>query len=219
MTKFLHSSRFPSFYLSQPISYHRYLSYQEVARNERKESILFLEHSPSLTGGVSAKAENLLVTEESLAERGVELVRIQRGGDFTAHEPGQIVGYPHIDLRQREIRLGDYLQKLTYSIRNAVLEIWNVELVENREAPGLYLADSPEKKMVSIGVLAKSYFTSFGFALNGVNDLSTFRLINPCGMSAGNMVSLSGLGKVKDWEKERLRFAGAFLFHLDKLLG
>ncbi len=100
-----------------------------------------------------------------------------------------------------------------------MLEIWNVELVENREAPGLYLADSPEKKMVSIGVLAKSYFTSFGFALNGVNDLSTFRLINPCGMSAGNMVSLAGLAKVKDWEREKLRFAGAFLFHLDGLLG
>jgi len=180
---------------------------------------LFLEHSPSLTGGVGAKAENLLVTEESLASVGVELIRIQRGGDFTAHEPGQIVGYPQIDLKKREIRLGDYLQAMTFAIRNAVLEIWKLELVENRNAPGLYLADAPDKKMVSMGVYAKSYFTSFGFALNGVNDLSTFRLINPCGISAGNMVSLKDLGKVKDWESEKIRFAGAFLFHLDGMLG
>jgi len=176
-----------------------------------------LEHYPCLTGGIGAKAENLLSDLESLQKAGISLVQIQRGGDYTAHEPGQIVGYLHIDLRQRNKQLGDFLSSFTISIRNACLEIWGLELVENRTAPGLYLKQTPEKKLVSIGVYAKSYFTSFGFALNGVNDLSTFRHIHPCGGLFSNVVNLSNCGLIKDWEKEKFRFMGAFQFHFDQL--
>lgn len=171
-----------------------------------------------MTGGSTAKAENLLTGKETLQEVGVGFFLLQRGGDYTAHEPGQIVGYPHIDLKKRDIRLGAYLAALTISIRNAVLEIWKVELVENRLSPGLYLKENPKKKLVSFGVYAKSHFTSFGFALNGVNTLETFQHIHPCGALSSDVVNLQILGKVKDWEMEKQRFMGAFLFHLDALL-
>ncbi|WP_246052247.1 lipoyl(octanoyl) transferase LipB [Leptospira idonii] len=194
------------------------MQFQEGARTERKESVLFLEHYPCLTGGLGAKAENLLATQETLKSRSIELIQINRGGDYTAHEPGQIVGYPHFDLKKRDKSLGTYLQALTIAVRNAILEIWKLEVEENRTSPGLYLKDFPDKKLVSMGVYAKSYFTSFGFALNGVNDLSTFQWIHPCGGLSSNMISLKRLGKVKDWEKEKLRFAGAMLFHLERLI-
>lgn len=218
MAKFLHSRLFSSYSISSRIPYDRYLRFQEKARNQRMESILFLEHNPCLTGGSTAKAENLLSKEETLSAAGVGLFLLQRGGDYTAHEPGQVVGYPHIDLKKRDIRLGDYLAALTISIRNAVLEIWNVELLENRESPGLYLKENPKKKLVSLGVYAKSHFTSFGFALNGINTLETFKHIHPCGALSSDVVSLQILGKVRDWEMEKQRFMGAFLFHLDALL-
>jgi len=170
-----------------------------------------------LTAGVGAKAENLLSSEETLKVEGIDLFLLKRGGDYTAHEPGQIVGYPHIDLKQRDVSLGDYLSSLTVAIRNATLEIWGVELIENRISPGLYLKENPIKKMVSLGVSAKSHFTSFGFALNGQNTLKTFQHIHPCGASASNLVNLSMLGKIQDWESEKRRFMGAFLFHFDGL--
>lgn len=201
--------------MTAPIVYDRYLTFQEKARFQRKESIIFLEHDPCLTGGLGAKAENLLLPVESLASKGVGLYSLQRGGDYTAHEPGQIVGYLHLDLKKRNKNLGEYLSFLSFAIRNALLEVWGIEVEENRSSPGLYLSEEPSKKLVSLGIYAKSYFTSFGFALNGINSLQTFQYINPCGGLSSNVVSLNGLQKVKDWEKEKFRFLGAFLFHLD----
>ncbi len=218
MAKFLHSRLFSSYLISSSVPYHRYLRFQERARNKRTESILFLEHDPCLTGGLGAKAENLLSSRESLVEKGIGVYSLKRGGDFTAHEPGQIVGYVHVDLKKRNLTLGSYLQSLTISIRNATLEIWGLEILENKQAPGLYLQENPRKKLVSFGVDAKSYFTSFGFALNGNNSLQTFSHIHPCGGLASDMVSLGQLGKIHDWEIERNCFYGAFLFHLDGLL-
>lgn len=172
--------------------------------------MLFLEHSPCLTGGIGAKAENLLVSPETLSSLGVELVTLQRGGDFTAHEPGQIVGYLHIDLKKRNLSLGDFLRALNKSLVESIREIWGLTLEENPKAPGLYTAEEPKLKLVSEGIYAKSYFTSFGFALNGVNNLSTFSLINPCGAKSEDMTSLLRLGKDTDFLKKRKEFVEVF---------
>lgn len=172
--------------------------------------MLFLEHSPCLTGGIGAKAENLLVSPDVLTARGVELVTLQRGGDFTAHEPGQIVGYIHIDLKKRNLSLGDFLRALNQSLVVAIDETWDLTLEENPKAPGLYTALEPKLKLVSEGIFAKSYFTSFGFALNAVNNLSTFSLINPCGAKSEDMTSLLRLGKDEDFPKKRREFVMSF---------
>ncbi len=179
--------------------------------------MLFLEHSPCLTGGIGAKAENLLVSQERLASLGVELVSLPRGGDFTAHEPGQIVGYLHIDLKKRNLSLGDFLKYLNESLVVAVQDTWGLTVEENPQAPGLY-TKTTKKKLISEGVYAKSYFTSFGFALNGVNTLSTFSLINPCGARTEDMTSLLELGLSEGFPEKRAEFALRFSLHFLSLL-
>ncbi|WP_039938346.1 lipoyl(octanoyl) transferase LipB [Leptospira terpstrae] len=210
MTKFLHRKGLPSYLFPSIVPYQRYVKFQENSRKNRRESMLFLEHSPCLTGGIGAKAENLLVSPSLLSTLGVELVTLQRGGDFTAHEPGQIVGYLHIDLKKRNLSLGDFLRILNQSLVVAVRETWGLRVEENPKAPGLYLAEEPKRKLISEGIYAKSYFTSFGFALNAVNDLKTFSLINPCGAKTEDMTSLLRLGKEKDFPQRRLEFVMSF---------
>ncbi|MCW7493777.1 lipoyl(octanoyl) transferase LipB [Leptospira sp. 2 VSF19] len=210
MTKFLHQKGLPSYLIPSIVSYKRYVNFQENSRKNRRESMLFLEHSPCLTGGIGAKAENLLVSPAILTSLGVELVTLQRGGDFTAHEPGQIVGYLHIDLKKRNLSLGDFLRALNQSLVVSIQKTWGFTVEENPKAPGLYTVEEPKRKLVSEGIYAKSYFTSFGFALNGVNNLSTFSLINPCGARSEDMTSLLRLGKDMDFPKKRREFVEIF---------
>lgn len=179
--------------------------------------MLFLEHSPCLTGGIGAKAENLLVSKQRLEELGVDFISLPRGGDFTAHEPGQIVGYLHLDLKKRNLSLGDFLRNLNESLVVAVKDTWGLVVVENPKSPGLYTVDL-KQKLISEGIFAKSYFTSFGFALNGINSLKTFSLINPCGARSEDMTSLSNLGFSEGYPKKRKEFVLRFSKHFLSLL-
>ncbi|TGL53008.1 lipoyl(octanoyl) transferase [Leptospira kemamanensis] len=217
MQKFLHQKGLPSYLFPSIVPYQRYLDFQENARKNRRESMLFLEHSPCLTGGIGAKAENLLVSKEYLTTLGVELVSIPRGGDFTAHEPGQIVGYLHIDLKKRNLSLGAFLQIMNESLVVAVKGTWGLVVVENPKAPGLY-TETTHKKLISEGVYAKSYFTSFGFALNGTNSLSTFSFIHPCGARSEDMTSLLELGLEDGFLEKRKEFVLRFARHFLSLL-
>ncbi|TGK87895.1 lipoyl(octanoyl) transferase [Leptospira noumeaensis] len=210
MIKFLHRKGLPSYLFPSIVPYKRYVNFQENSRKNRRESMLFLEHSPCLTGGIGAKAENLLVSPTHLSALGVELVTLPRGGDFTAHEPGQIVGYLHVDLKKRNISLGDFLRALNESLVVSIQKTWDLSVEENPKAPGLYTVEAPKLKLVSEGIYAKSYFTSFGFALNGANNLSTFSLINPCGAKSEDMTSLLALGKDMDFPKKRREFVEEF---------
>lgn len=165
---------------------------------------------PCLTAGIGAKAENLLVPEEELSQKGIGIFHLKRGGDFTAHEPGQIVGYLHIDLEKRVLGLGDFLTILNESLMVSIANVWGVHLVTNANAPGLYLKENPIQKLVSLGISAKSYFTSFGFALNAVNDLSSFSWIHPCGGKSENMTTLVKLGKIQNFALEKVSFVREF---------
>jgi lipoyl(octanoyl) transferase len=184
------------------VPYNRYVQLQFLLRKKRKEIVIFLEHTSTLTAGSNYNIENLLVSEEYLLERGVEFCKVERGGDVTAHEVGQLVIYPHIDLKKRNITIGDYLKFLTDSLVESIETIWNLSVITDKTKPGLYLASNPQKKLVSMGVYFKSYFTSYGVALNLRNDLNVFRMINPCGQDAANMVSLQSLGLDVSRQKE-----------------
>lgn len=155
------------------------------------ENILFLEHFPVITAGINSKKENLLVSESLLKEKKIDFEEIQRGGDFTAHEPGQLVIYAHIDLKKRNWGIDFFLKSFQDSVSDAVLSVSGVSLFCDPKRPGLYLSKNPDKKIVSIGVYFKSFFTSFGAAVNLNNSLEIFRNINPCGISAENMSSVS----------------------------
>ncbi len=161
----------------------------------RKESILFLEHPPTITAGTGFHENNLLMTEEELNQKGVKIFYLKRGGDFTAHEPGQLVIYPHIDLKKRNISVIEYIQILRNSIARSIDSIWGITLVDNPENPGLYLSENPDKKIVSFGIYFKSFFTSFGAAVNIDNSLHTFSMIHPCGGKSENITSIQLLEK------------------------
>ena len=192
------------------VPYIRYLKLQSSLRSRRKEIIIFLEHTSTITAGSNYNIQNLLVSEEYLLEKSVQFFQVERGGDLTAHEVGQLVIYPHIDLKKRNITIGDYLHLLTQTLIQSISDVWGILVIENKEKPGLYLASNPNKKLVSMGVYFKSYFTSYGVAINLRNDLSVFRMINPCGQDAANMVSLLSLGLDTSIEKEE-EFRETFL--------
>lgn len=189
--------------LKKPISYPRYLQFQETSRRFRRESILFLEHSPVITAGINAKDKNLLLPSSELFKLGIPLYQIPRGGDYTAHEPGQIVVYFHVDLRLRKIVPLYFLDWVTQTLKESIQEIWGVPLIPNKENPGLYRGDG--KKIVSIGFSLKGFFTSFGIALNYVNSLHTFQFIQPCGMQSNLVTNLqSSIDKWDPkWENEK----------------
>lgn len=160
-----------------------------------------MEHFPVITAGINSKKENLLVSESVLKAEKIDYEEIQRGGDFTAHEPGQLVIYAHIDLKKRNWGIDFFLKSFQDAISESVLSASGVSLFCDPKRPGLYLSKNPDKKIVSIGVYFKSFFTSFGAAVNLNNSLEVFRNINPCGISAQNMSSVS----LEAGEKQDLR--------------
>lgn len=184
------------------VPYPKYLKLQSYLRKRRKEILIFLEHTSTITAGSNYNIQNLLVQEEYLQEKSIQFLQVERGGDLTAHEIGQLVIYPHVDLKKRNLTIGDYLCLLTSCLIQSILEVWGLSVIQDKEKPGLYLASNPDKKLVSIGVYFKSYFTSYGVAINLRNDLSVFQLINPCGQTAANMVSLLSLGLDTSIQKE-----------------
>ncbi|WP_167882112.1 lipoyl(octanoyl) transferase LipB [Leptospira semungkisensis] len=186
------------FSLQSPVPYDRYVLFQEGARAARKESILFLEHPLTITGGINYNIGNLLRNQDFLSESGISLHYIKRGGDYTAHEPGQIVTYIHLDLKKRELAISDFLNFILDAVIDSVKEVWDLDLVKNPDAPGLYLAQDPKRKILSMGVLFKSWFTSYGIALNVSNDFSAFQCIHPCGQDWRSMISISQLGLPSD---------------------
>jgi lipoyl(octanoyl) transferase len=150
-------------------------------------TLLLLEHPPVLTLGRNSRRENILVSDELLARRRVELHEINRGGDVTYHGPGQLVGYPILDLRSFSPRLGavEYVRRLEEVLIRACASYGVVtERVSRRTGVWTVPGGSiPEKKIAAIGVHISRGITSHGFALNVTTDLRDFDLIVPCGIA------------------------------------
>ena len=157
-------------------------------------TLLLLEHPPVLTLGRNSQRENVLASDEFLARRGVEVHEINRGGDVTYHGPGQLVGYPIVDLRSFAPRLGavDYVRKLEEVLMRACA---SYGIVTHRipKRTGVWTVPGgsiSEKKIAAIGVHISRGITSHGFALNVTTDLRDFDLIVPCGISDRAVTSI-----------------------------
>ena len=148
--------------------------------------LILLEHNPVITMGVKTAQSNVLVTPEALSAKGIELVETDRGGDVTYHGPGQLVGYPIVRLRELGCDLHSYLRALEQSIIDALAH-FGLEAGRNGPA-GVWVGD---RKVCSIGVAVRRWVTYHGFALNVDPDLSHFALINPCGLAAEKITTLS----------------------------
>jgi lipoate-protein ligase B len=152
-------------------------------RDEIPDTLLFVEHPHVITLGRGAKRENLLRPD------GVPVFAIERGGDVTYHGPGQLVGYPILLLRPHERDLHRYMRGLEEMLIRAVGELGIV--AGRREGwTGVWAA---ERKLASLGVAVKRWVTLHGFALNVATDLTKFSAINPCGLDAAVMTSVSAV--------------------------
>jgi len=157
-----------------------------IAGDVDQDVLLLVEHPPVVTLGRTARAANLVATPELLAARGVERFDVERGGDVTFHGPGQLVGYPIIDLAGHKKDLHWYLRQLEAALIAALAQ-WHIPAERNMGLTGVWTAG---RKIASIGVHAREWVTWHGFALNVSVDLSYFDLMVPCGISGVVMTSM-----------------------------
>ena len=152
-----------------------------------EDLLLLVEHPPVVTLGRSSKERHLLASPALLAARGVELFEVERGGDVTFHGPGQLVGYPIVDLKRHKQDLHWYLRQVEEALIRAVAPLG---IVGERSA-GFTGVWTGGRKLASIGVHARDWVTWHGFALNVTTDLAYFDLIVPCGIAAVEMTSVA----------------------------
>ena len=152
-----------------------------------EDLLLLVEHPPVLTLGRSSKERHLLATPALLAARGVELFEVERGGDVTFHGPGQLVGYPIVDLKRHKQDLHWYLRQVEEALIRAVAPFG----IAGERSAGYTGVWTQGRKLASIGVHARDWVTWHGFALNVTTDLSYFDLIVPCGIAAVEMTSVA----------------------------
>ena len=169
------------------------LSLQRAAARARisgtlsEDLLLLVEHPPVVTLGRSAKVKHLLASPALLASRGVELHEVERGGDVTFHGPGQLVGYPIVDLKRHRQDLHWYLRQ----VEEALIRALTPFAIVGERSVGQTGVWTSGRKLASIGVHARDWVTWHGFALNVTTDLSYFDLIVPCGISEVEMTSVS----------------------------
>jgi lipoyl(octanoyl) transferase len=178
----------------------------KISGGERRNRLFFCEHRPVLTIGKSGNEHNLLVSESFLAERGITLYRINRGGDITYHGPGQITGYPVFDLEYWKIGLKQYVHRLEEIIL-CFLAFYHIKAERLKGATGVWInaqAPSGARKICAIGIKSSRYVTMHGFALNINTDINGFSLINPCGFTDKGVTSLEKeLGAPQDMEQAK----------------
>ena len=151
-----------------------------------QDLLILCEHPRVVTTGRATKAGNLRASADVLAEHDVQLRDVERGGDVTVHEPGQLVGYPIVDLKRHRQDLHWYLRQIEEALIVALGE-WSLACGRRTGQTGVWIAN---RKVASIGVHAREWVTSHGFALNAHNDLTTFDWIVPCGIADVTMTSV-----------------------------
>src|SRR5271169_7228612 len=170
---------------------------QEMRKANRIENtLLLLEHPPVITLGRNATLSNVVAPPEFLAQRGVELFEIDRGGDVTFHGPGQLVAYPIFDLRSFEpgskIGAVEFVRRLEeVLIRTCGDFAIGTQRIKGLTGVWTYaLPNKPEAKIAAIGVHISRGVTTHGFALNVSTDLDFFSLIVPCGITGKPVTSM-----------------------------
>ena len=158
-----------------------------------QDLLLLVEHPPVVTLGRSSKERHLVASPELLSARGVERFEVERGGDVTFHGPGQLVGYPIVDLKRHRQDLHWYLRQVEEALMLALAD-FGVPGERSAGYTGVWtrrVPDEPPRKIASIGVHARDWVTWHGFALNVNTDLSYFDLIVPCGIAGVDMTSVA----------------------------
>ena len=165
----------------------RDLRRQRIEGELTEDVLLLVEHPPVITLGRGTRPSSLPIAAAELERRGVEVFEVERGGDVTYHGPGQLVGYPILDLREHRQDLHWYLR----SLEDALIQALGHLGIEADRNPGLTGVWTAGRKIASIGIHVKQWVTLHGFALNVTTDLDPFDLIVPCGIRQVVMTSVA----------------------------
>ena len=161
--------------------------------NDAVPTLILCEHPHVYTLGKSGHEENMLIREDFLAGIGASYHRIDRGGDITYHGPGQLVGYPILDLDELSMGLKDYIHTLEQTIIETIAD-FGITGQRSEGATGVWLpmgSGGPLRKIAAIGVRSSRYVTMHGFSLNVSPSLEYFGHINPCGFTDRGVTSMA----------------------------
>jgi lipoyl(octanoyl) transferase len=197
---------------------------REGRADQIQSELFFVEHNPVYTLGKSGHEENVLISKENLEKRGIEYFHINRGGDITFHGPGQIVGYPILDLEQFKTDLGWYLRSLE-EVMILTLADYGLKGDRSPGETGVWLDPDKkgfERKICAMGIRCSRWVTMHGFAFNVNTDMDYFDFIIPCGIQGKKATSLQKeLGHPVDIEEVKSRmkkhFAQVFQVELAEL--
>ena len=192
------------------VEYGRALELQQELIAQRKQGLisdqlLLLEHPHVITLGRNGHLENLLASDEVLSRAGIAFYPTDRGGDVTYHGPGQLVGYPILDLREWKRDVGAYVRGVEQAIIETLAD-FGIEAGRIEKLTGVWVG---ERKIAAIGVHISRWVTSHGFALNVSTDLSYFQYIVPCGLTKP-VTSMAQLGVRASLEEVSRILAGHF---------
>jgi len=187
------------------VSYKEALEIQEkllLLRQQGKieDILLLVEHPPVLTLGTRGEHSNILLSQKDLEMNGVEIYKINRGGDVTYHGPGQIVGYPIMDLNNQGKDIKDFVWKIEEIFIQLLGEEYHITAQrDEKKYTGVWVNNA---KITAIGIAVKHWVTMHGFAFNVNTQLEHFKWINPCGITDRGVTSLQKiLGNAQNFDK------------------
>jgi lipoyl(octanoyl) transferase len=177
------------------------------------DTLLLVEHPPVLTLGARGRYENIFLPREMLAEAGIQIYEVNRGGDVTYHGPGQVVGYPIMKIEHFPGSIRGFVSSIETGLINLLRAEYGIDATQRHDKyTGVWVGDC---KIVAIGIAVKQWVTMHGFAFNVNTNLSHFEWINPCGLSMGVTSVEKLIGQTVDFEKVKnlvgCYFAEAFI--------
>ena len=180
-------------------------------RGELNDVLLLLEHPPVFTLGRNANDSNIIASPDFLQEQGIDVFRVERGGDVTYHGPGQLVGYPILDLHNFRMDVGWFVRSMEELLIRTLAD-FGIQGKRIEKLVGVWV-DTPngEAKVVQIGARIEQWITYHGFALNVNPNMQHFDFIIPCGISDKQVTSMTRLlNRPLDMREVRERVAARF---------
>jgi len=169
--------------------------WEKVSTGEGNDTLFLVEHPPVLTLGVRGKMENILLPRDELNRMGVSIVEVSRGGDVTYHGPGQIVGYPIMNLNRWGREIHDFVNRIENTFITLLKKDYGIDAVRgDKTYTGVWVGN---EKITAIGIQVKRWTTMHGFAFNVNTDLSHFGWIIPCGLTDRGVTSVQKLTNKK----------------------
>ncbi len=165
-------------------------------QNEIGDTLILVEHFSVYTLGKNADAHHLLASKEYLKSRGIELFKVDRGGDITYHGPGQLVGYPIFNLKEHRESVGWFVNTIE-EVLIRTLSTFGIQAARLPHLTGVWVG---ENKIAAIGMRVSRWVTMHGFALNVSTDLSYYSGIIPCGIASKGVTRMLDLNPAVEWQ-------------------